>query len=201
MTSSLDEMYDEMLRGEFSSRGKHAAPDTGPALVEEPRPAGRHGLHAAPEAPLHAEFEIHEVQVREVQVRDETPPPAAAEGTSAESEGPRGLARYRNAAMVGAGGLACAAVGAFLGGLGGSFTISAGSGTPSGLLDCGGPVDGRRGRRRGAGYGGIDGRDGRGDHRRPVVAVGFADADGGAAAMADVGSRLDAGAGPPTWRT
>ncbi len=124
MTSSLDEMYDEMLRGEFSSRGKHAAPDTGPALVEEPRPAGRHGLHAAPEAPLHAEFEIHEVQVREVQVRDETPPPAAAEGTSAESEGPRGLARYRNAAMVGAGGLACAAVGAFLGGLGGAFTIS-----------------------------------------------------------------------------
>src|SRR6202035_1360868 len=32
--------------------------------------------------------------------------------------------RYRNAAMVGAGGLACAAVGAFLGGLGGYFTIA-----------------------------------------------------------------------------
>ena len=31
---------------------------------------------------------------------------------------------YRNAAMVGAGGLACAAVGAFLGGLGGYFTVN-----------------------------------------------------------------------------
>ena len=39
-------------------------------------------------------------------------------------EGPRGLSRYRNAAMVGAGGLACAAVGAFLGGLGGYFTVN-----------------------------------------------------------------------------
>jgi hypothetical protein len=40
------------------------------------------------------------------------------------AEQTRGLARYRNAAMVGAGGLACAAVGALLGGLGGYFTVS-----------------------------------------------------------------------------
>jgi hypothetical protein len=126
MTSSLDEMYDEMLRGEFSSRGKHAARDTGTLLPEEPRPSGRRGLHAAPETPLHAEFEIHEIDGSdEIAGSDETQTPsAAAEETSAEGEGPRGLARYRNAAMVGAGGLACAAVGAFLGGLGGAFTVS-----------------------------------------------------------------------------
>ena len=50
--------------------------------------------------------------------------PEAPEKAAAEGEGPRGLARYRNAAVVGAGGLACAAVGAFLGGLGGYFTVN-----------------------------------------------------------------------------
>jgi hypothetical protein len=35
-----------------------------------------------------------------------------------------GLARYRTAALVGAGGMACAAAGALLGGLGGYFTLS-----------------------------------------------------------------------------
>ncbi len=72
-------------------------------------------LVTAADAPLHNEFEAP--------APAPAPVPAAVE-TSAESEGPRGLARYRNAAMVGAGGLACAAVGAFLGGLGGAFTIS-----------------------------------------------------------------------------
>ena len=38
--------------------------------------------------------------------------------------GPRGLSRYRNAVMVGAGGLACAGIGAFFGGLGGTFTVN-----------------------------------------------------------------------------
>ena len=112
MTSNLDEMYDEMLRGEFRSRGKHAAPDTaaaagcaGPPARHARRRGGRsasqrvRGAGGAAVAPL--PWRRH-----------------------AESEGPRGLARYRNAAMVGAGGLACAAVGAFLGGLGGAFTIS-----------------------------------------------------------------------------
>ena len=113
MTASLDEVYEEMLRGEFSSRGKHAAahaaPSPLPALAED---APAHGVHlAAGDAPIHDEFEAQA-------------PPAAAEQGLAESEGPRGLARYRNAAMVGAGGLACAAVGAFLGGLGGYFTIA-----------------------------------------------------------------------------
>lgn len=45
---------------------------------------------------------------------------AAADG----AERPRGFQRYRTAALVGAGGLACAAAGAFLGGLGGYFSIS-----------------------------------------------------------------------------
>lgn len=40
------------------------------------------------------------------------------------AERPRGLQRYRTAGLVGAGGLACAAAGALLGGLGGYFTIS-----------------------------------------------------------------------------
>jgi hypothetical protein len=49
---------------------------------------------------------------------------AAPETPDEEQEGPRGLARFRTAGLVGAGGLACAAVGAFLGGLGGYFTIN-----------------------------------------------------------------------------
>jgi hypothetical protein len=48
---------------------------------------------------------------------------AAPEPVAEETEGPRGLSRFRTATMVGAGGLACAAIGAFFGGLGGSFTI------------------------------------------------------------------------------
>jgi DNA segregation ATPase FtsK/SpoIIIE, S-DNA-T family len=43
--------------------------------------------------------------------------------TTARAEGPRGLARYRNPTLVTAGGLACAAVGAVLGGLGGSVAV------------------------------------------------------------------------------
>ncbi len=55
------------------------------------------------------------------------------------ASGPRGLARYRNAAMVGAGGLACAAVGAFLGGLGGYFTVHPAAAHASGLVLLTGP--------------------------------------------------------------
>jgi hypothetical protein len=109
MTASLDEMYDEMLRGEFRTRGKHAAADAGPVLAEEVRAYVALSMDGA-DAPIHDEFEAQ--------------PPAAVAEAPAEGEGPRGLARYRNAAMVGAGGLACAAVGAFLGGLGGYFTIA-----------------------------------------------------------------------------
>ncbi len=115
MTASLDEMCKEMLRGEFSSRGKQAAAEAAPAPAEG---VSAHGVHAAlkgaADAPIHNEFELQAS-------------PTAAEEVPvgvAEGEGPRGLARYRNAAMVGAGGLACAAVGAFLGGIGGSFTIA-----------------------------------------------------------------------------
>ena len=54
-------------------------------------------------------------------------------GTSRKdaTDGPaHGLARYRTAALVSAGGLAAATAGAFLGGLGGYFTVSAASGSP-----------------------------------------------------------------------
>jgi hypothetical protein len=110
MTASPDDLYEEMLRGEFSSRGKHAAADAVPALPER---VPAHGAHA-PDAPIHDEFEVP---------GSPTPAEAVLVGV-AEGEGPRGLGRYRNAAMVGAGGLACAAVGTFLGGIGGSFTIA-----------------------------------------------------------------------------
>ena len=49
---------------------------------------------------------------------------AAEPEVAVESERPRGFQRYRTAGLVGAGGMACAAAGAFLGGLGGYFTIS-----------------------------------------------------------------------------
>jgi hypothetical protein len=90
---SFDEMYDEMLHDEFSSRGKHQAQDQAvtaePELVESTS-RGRHAAADEPEA----------------------------------VEGPRGFQRYKTAALVGAGGMACAAAGAFLGGLGGYFAIS-----------------------------------------------------------------------------
>ena len=115
MTASLDEMYDEMLRGEFTSRGRHAAPDAEPAPAEVAwphGPRGRHGRHvAAADSPIHDEFDVQPLR-------------AAAGEAPVGNDGPRGLARYRNAVMVGAGGLACAGVGAFLGGLGGYFTVN-----------------------------------------------------------------------------
>ncbi len=75
-----------------------------------------------------------------------------AEAMEAELEGPRGLARYRNAAMVGAGGLACAAVGALMGGFGGYFTVSPAAAHP---VRCGGPghAPGGCGRLRRPGFG------------------------------------------------
>jgi hypothetical protein len=92
---SFDETYDEMLHDEFSSRGKHQAK----AAAAEPEltEGAARGRHAAAE---------------EAETRTEA------------AERPRGLQRYRTAGLVGAGGLACAAAGAFLGGLGGYFTIS-----------------------------------------------------------------------------
>jgi hypothetical protein len=50
--------------------------------------------------------------------------PEAAEEEGEECGGPGGFARFRTAAAVGAGGLACAALGAFAGGLGGHVTIA-----------------------------------------------------------------------------
>ncbi len=92
---SFDETYDEMLHDEFSSRGKHQAKAA--AAEPEPTESASRGRHAAAEE---------------------------AETRTGAAERPRGLQRYRTAGLVGAGGLACAAAGAFLGGLGGYFTIS-----------------------------------------------------------------------------
>ncbi|HVT41386.1 MAG TPA: hypothetical protein VHD39_00280, partial [Acidimicrobiales bacterium] len=75
-------------------------------------------------SPIHEEFRSHEAV-------------AVSEEASTQSEGPRGLSRYRNAAMVGAGGLACAAVGAFLGGLGGTFSIDPAAAHP--VVSASGP--------------------------------------------------------------
>ena len=74
-----------------------------------------------------ASGEIHAAGVVEAGV-----PPAAAAATTdvagtddgTELGRATGFGRYRNAALVGAGGLACAAVGALLGGLGGYFTVA-----------------------------------------------------------------------------
>ena len=95
MTASQNEMYDEMLRGEFRPRSTGTDADAA----------------AAGAAPLHDEF-------------DPQAQPAAVEEAHEEGGGPRGFARYRTAAVVGAGGVACAAVGALLGGLGGSFSTA-----------------------------------------------------------------------------
>jgi hypothetical protein len=88
---SFDEMYDEMLHDEFSSRAKHQAKVAVVAAEPELVENTSRGRHAAAEEP---------------------------------AARPRGFQRYRTAALVGAGGMACAAAGAFLGGLGGYFTIS-----------------------------------------------------------------------------
>lgn len=98
---TFDQMYDEMLDLEFSARGRHAKAEV--VQPAEAIAAGASASHAR-----HAKAESVEA--------DEVAPSVP--------ERPTGLARYRNAALVGAGGLACATVGALLGGLGGYFTVS-----------------------------------------------------------------------------
>ncbi len=146
MRVSLDDVYDELLQAELSSRGKHVrrSADSGHAVVTTTAldengasqglqvaeaeagetggaggAGGANGVDGATVAPTHARAPapIHEAF--------ESPPPAErADRPLAKVAGLKGRARYRSAAMVGAGGLACAAVGAFLGGLGGSFTVN-----------------------------------------------------------------------------
>ena len=112
----FDELYDQILHQEFGSAGGTGVEADLPAPItldatapEPPLAAVRH--EAATAAPIHNEFRPHARH-------------AAPDRAAPESEGPAGLSRYRNAAMVGAGGLACAAVGAFLGGFGGDLTIN-----------------------------------------------------------------------------
>ncbi len=90
---SFDEMYDEVLHGEFRSSGKHQAKAA--PIVAVPADVVTRARHVAADEPA------PEVDDR-----------------------PRGFQRYRTAALVGAGGMACATAGAFLGGLGGYFTVS-----------------------------------------------------------------------------
>jgi hypothetical protein len=103
--TTFDQMYDEMLGLEFSAQGKHAK---GGAV----QPA-----EAVATAVAAGEIASHARHAKAESVEADAAAPS-------EHERPTGLARYRNAAMVGAGGLACATVGALLGGLGGYFTVS-----------------------------------------------------------------------------
>jgi hypothetical protein len=74
-----------------------------------------HGKHEAKAAPIVAVPAEAVARARHA---------AATEPASEVDERPRGFQRYRTAAVVGAGGMVCAAAGAFLGGLGGYFTVS-----------------------------------------------------------------------------
>ena len=74
-----------------------------------------HGKHEAKAAAVEAE--PAEVEARARHAASEEPALEAADR-------PRGFQRYRTATLVGAGGMVCAAAGAFLGGLGGYFTVS-----------------------------------------------------------------------------
>jgi hypothetical protein len=117
----LDQTYDEMLRHEFGpGDAVHGAAASGvPAPVATPTAVpGPSGEGAV--TPLHPESRP---QGRHAAPED-VPGPESGEGL-------RGLARYRSAALVGAGGLACAAVGAFLGGLGGYITIDPAAAHPT----------------------------------------------------------------------
>ncbi len=137
----FDQTYDEMLRNEFGSSGAHAAagvpvvsreaysgpsasevsaaPSSVPPSVPEPQ-------HALSSTAIHRAFRAGGIH--------------AAEDGPAHGEGPRGLTRYRNAAMVGAGGLTCAAIGAFLGGLGGYLTVNPAAAHP--FASAAGPSQG-----------------------------------------------------------
>jgi hypothetical protein len=103
--TTFDQMYDEMLGLEFSARGKHA------------RGWGAQPAEAVATAVAAGEIASHARHAKAESVEADAAAPS-------EHERPTGLARYRNAAIVGAGGLACATVGALLGGLGGYFTVS-----------------------------------------------------------------------------
>jgi hypothetical protein len=99
----LDKMHEEMLKEEFSAEGAVPHGEVRPPVehavaMGAPVAAGGFGALATPE------------------VVEEAP---------AAREGPRGLARYRNATMVGAGGVSCSVMGALIGGLGGPGGLGA----------------------------------------------------------------------------
>jgi hypothetical protein len=128
----FDQTYDEMLWNEFGPGGRDAA-DTAPAPADAGRAPGPSPSSTALDAPVVSEVAT---VVPALTLGQDAPPSravhsvfraneiCAAEEVPPDAEGPRGLSRYRNAAMVGAGGLTCAAIGAFLGGLGGYFTVN-----------------------------------------------------------------------------
>jgi hypothetical protein len=128
----FDRTYDQMLRNEFGPGGRDAA-DAAPAPADAGRAPGLSPSSIALDAPVVSEVAT---VVPALALGQDAPPPRAvhsvfraneiraAEDVPSDAEGPRGLSRYRNAAMVGAGGLTCAAIGAFLGGLGGYFTVN-----------------------------------------------------------------------------
>ena len=185
MTSNLDEMYDEMLRGEFGSRGKHAAPDTATAsgcaapartACTSPRRTRRFTTSSRCQAPPAR---------RRGDVRGER----GAEGARALPQRRHGGGRR---AGLRRGGRLSRRPRRLL-------HHQPGGRTPAGLGDHAGPI-GRRRRRPGRGRRGIDERHGGGDDRGVVVAVGLAHAERGAVAVADGADGVAAGAPWPTCR-
>jgi hypothetical protein len=104
---NVDEIYDRLLEHELGAPATTAPVPNGAAAR----------VHAARTDPGTAGADLEAGSM-------EPGPPGADAAGAGESSRVTGFGRYRNAALVGAGGLACAAVGAFLGGLGGYFSVA-----------------------------------------------------------------------------
>lgn len=109
----FEETCDDMLRQEFRPGGTTASAPEAAVTLSAPT------LSVSPVAGPVA-----------LPVAGPTALPVAGP-VAASGDGPRGLARYRSAALVGAGGLACAAVGAVLGGLGGYLPVDTAAAHPT----------------------------------------------------------------------
>ena len=112
---TVDEIYDRLRMNELGSSG--AESEQAEESVSEPE-------HLT-DGEMYDRLLMNELGSSEAEpVLAEVSEPMDAELEDTQPERPSGLARYRTAALVGAGGLACAAVGGLLGGVGGYFNIS-----------------------------------------------------------------------------
>ena len=138
----FDQTYDEMLHNEFGSSGATLRRRCR-ARRRLTRSAARACAEVGAERRLHGSPSCRARRSHDASV-DGSPPglprrrdPRRRGRAGPMARGRRGLSRYRNAAMVGAGGLTCAAIGAFLGGLGGYFTVNPAAAHP--LASAAGP--------------------------------------------------------------